>query len=380
MRYYLRYIAGAALLVGWATAAAAQSFEGVGTRAAGMGGAFVAVADDASASYWNPAGFASGNYFTIILDRTTSKSDPAVPEGARKGSGLLFAMGMPAVGLSYYQLRSTVLAGLKVSATGAAGLKASTTGAAGLKASTTGAAGLKASTTGAGGLKVRTTGSPTDGLPASRKAAGAGQVRLDTLVTHHTGATLLQSIRTGLAVGATLKLVRGIASSDVVPDGEREALLSDASELGGKGSTRFDTDIGVMASGSLLKAGLTIRNLTSPEFGTRDGGKLTLRRQARAGFAVVLVEGWMIDADLDLNRTSGALGTVRNFAAGTEGRLSRKAFVRGGLRVNTTGPSQPSVAAGASYMVAGSVLVDAQVTGGTARADRGWGISARFVY
>ncbi len=350
MRYYLRYIAGAALLVGWATAAAAQSFEGVGTRAAGMGGAFVAVADDASASYWNPAGFASGNYFTIILDRTTSKSDPAVPEGARKGSGLLFAMGMPAVGLSYYQLRSTVLAGLKVSATGAAG------------------------------LKVRTTGSPTDGLPASRKAAGAGQVRLDTLVTHHTGATLLQSIRTGLAVGATLKLVRGIASSDVVPDGEREALLSDASELGGKGSTRFDTDIGVMASGSLLKVGLTIRNLTSPEFGTRDGGKLTLRRQARAGFAVVLVEGWMIDADLDLNRTSGALGTVRNFAAGTEGRLSRKAFVRGGLRVNTTGPSQPSVAAGASYMVAGSVLVDAQVTGGTARADRGWGISARFVY
>ena len=29
---------------------------GVGARAIGMGGAFVAVADDATAIYWNPAG------------------------------------------------------------------------------------------------------------------------------------------------------------------------------------------------------------------------------------------------------------------------------------------------------------------------------------
>ena len=34
----------------------AQTFGGIGTRAEGMGGAFVAVADDASAVYWNPAG------------------------------------------------------------------------------------------------------------------------------------------------------------------------------------------------------------------------------------------------------------------------------------------------------------------------------------
>src|SRR5512132_2086769 len=114
MAYYLRHIAPLVVLLGYASAGAAQSFEAVGTRAAGMAGAFVAVADDASAAYWNPAGFAAGNFFTLVLDRTTSKSDPAVPEGARKGSGLLFAMGMPALGLSYYQVRSTVLADLKV--------------------------------------------------------------------------------------------------------------------------------------------------------------------------------------------------------------------------------------------------------------------------
>jgi hypothetical protein len=360
MPYYLRHIAVASALLAWAACAAAQSFEAVGTRAAGMGGAFVAVADDASAAYWNPAGFASGNFFSIVLDCNTSKSDPAAPEGTRKGSGLLFAMGMPALGLSYYQLRSTVLADLKVSATGAAGLKASATGAAGLKASTT--------------------GSPTDGLRASRKAVGTGQVRLDTLVTHHTGATLLQSIGTGLAVGGTVKLVRGIASSDVVPDGARETLLARASELGGKGTTRFDADVGVMLSGPLVKAGLTIRNLTNPEFATPEGGALRLPRQARAGIAVALIEGWVVDADLDLTRTEGPLGAVREFAAGTEGRVNRKTFARGGLRVNTTGESATAVAGGASYMIVRSLLLDAQVTGGTSRADRGWGISARFVY
>ncbi len=46
-------LVGAALFGSWETASA-QGFEAVGTRALGMGGAFVAVADDASAVYWNP--------------------------------------------------------------------------------------------------------------------------------------------------------------------------------------------------------------------------------------------------------------------------------------------------------------------------------------
>ena len=40
--------------------ASAQSLDTIGTRAQGMGGAFVGVADDASAVYWNPAGLAGG--------------------------------------------------------------------------------------------------------------------------------------------------------------------------------------------------------------------------------------------------------------------------------------------------------------------------------
>ncbi|MEO6223141.1 MAG: hypothetical protein ABIP90_07805, partial [Vicinamibacterales bacterium] len=49
------------LILGGAIPASAQTgFEVIGSRALGMGGAFVAVADDPSAVFWNPAGLASG--------------------------------------------------------------------------------------------------------------------------------------------------------------------------------------------------------------------------------------------------------------------------------------------------------------------------------
>jgi hypothetical protein len=325
-------------IAGWASAAGAQTFDTVGTRAEGMGGAFVAVSDDASAAYWNPAGFAAGNFFTMVLDRSTVKVNPGGPEGAASGSGLLVSLGMPALGLSYYRQRSAIL-------TPAA--------------------------------------PPTAAAVDGRKAIAADELRLDTLITHHSGATLVQSIAPGVAVGATLKLVRGVASSTVVRDGDRDALLGDVNELSGQGSTRFDADIGVMASSGGLKVGLTVRNLTQPEFrtaGTGESGALSLRRQARAGIAVTPREGWVVAADLDLSRTRGPLEDVRSFAAGSERRMGRKALIRGGLRLNTAGPRDPVVAAGGSYAVMGSLLLDAQVTGGSDRAQRGWGISARFVY
>lgn len=62
---------------------------GVGSRALGMGGAFVAVADDATASYWNPAGLGlvrelqiSAAYTALSLGREYSFAGIAVPLGA----------------------------------------------------------------------------------------------------------------------------------------------------------------------------------------------------------------------------------------------------------------------------------------------------------
>ena len=77
--------------------ARAQAFESVGIRAQGMGGAFVAVADDASATWWNPAGLAGGAYFDAQIEygRLRRPTDTSI-------TGL--ALGFPALGVSYYRL------------------------------------------------------------------------------------------------------------------------------------------------------------------------------------------------------------------------------------------------------------------------------------
>ena len=70
----------------------AQSFGGVGTRAEGMGGAFVAVADDASAVYWNPAGIATGATFDLQVSKGPD-------------SGIFVGVALPVLGASYYRTR-----------------------------------------------------------------------------------------------------------------------------------------------------------------------------------------------------------------------------------------------------------------------------------
>jgi hypothetical protein len=304
---------------------AAQSFDTVGTRAAGMGGAFVAVADDASAVYWNPAGFASGALLSFVLDRNTAEMDTPNDGAAASRSGFLMALGIPAVGLSYYRLRSIDLKPLQT-------------------------------------------------------LAGPAVVEANSLVTHHIGATLVQSLLPGVAVGATLKLVRGVASSTQQPATERDDLLDDHGDLTAEGSTRFDADLGIMTTFGRLKAGLTVRNVSEPAFRTPGGRSLHLERQARAGISVAPVEGWVVAADSDVLESDGPAGPLRRFAAGTEGRVHRKALVRGGVSVNTAGERAPAVSAGVSFAATASFLVDVQVTGGSDKTARGWGVAARFGY
>ena len=71
----------------------AQRFDDIGVRAQGMGGAFVAVADDATATWWNPAGLAHALTF-VDLSASILKDD-----------GRSIALGFPSLGLSYYRLR-----------------------------------------------------------------------------------------------------------------------------------------------------------------------------------------------------------------------------------------------------------------------------------
>jgi hypothetical protein len=304
--------------------AAAQSIESVGTRAQGMGGAFVGVADDASAVYWNPAGLAGGAYFSLVVDGNTAQSLPdGEPEGANR-NGWMLALSMPALGLSYTRLQNTA---------------------------------------------VR----PAIGLPESS--------HLQSLLTHQIGATLVQSIVDSLAVGATVKMVRGTAASAVVPGNDREELLDNV-DLLGHSSTRVDLDVGVMAVASFGRLGLTVRNLAAPTFDTGQGEELQLERQARAGGSVLLLPEWKLAGDIDLTTNHGTFGEVRELAFGTEGQLTRQLTARAGVRFNTIGDRgrSPAVSAGVSYAVFGAMLVDGQITGGSDNAFRGWGLAGRFIF
>jgi hypothetical protein len=90
---------GAVVLI-WcsATGASAQPFEQGGVRAQGMAGAFVAVADDASAVWWNPAGLASGPFFNLLVEHQQQ------PDPGGRITGL--AMGTPPLGFSYQRLHA----------------------------------------------------------------------------------------------------------------------------------------------------------------------------------------------------------------------------------------------------------------------------------
>lgn len=278
------------LLLAAMTCAAQDPAPGV--RAAGMGGAFTAVSDDASAAYWNPAGLASGAFFSFVLDRNA----------ADDGSASLIALGTPPLGLTYY-----------------------------------------------------------------RTATGGAANGRNSLVVQHAGVTLLQSLGDRFAVGATLKLVHGTVSG----------------ETGASGSAnKFDADVGLMATGSLGRLGLTVHNLTQPSF-PAPGGPLRLERRVRAGIALHTGRMTTVAADFDLTTTdaeaAGPVKESRDAAVGIEAHAAPKAWVRGGIHWSTAGDAVPVGSIGASYAVYGSVMADAQASFGSERG-RGWGVGLRMVF
>jgi hypothetical protein len=339
------------LLVGFAlfgllpASVSAQNFGALGTRAAGMGGAFVGVADDATAIYWNPAGLASGSFFSLILDNGSAKATPDALPAAAERSNFMIGLTTPALGLGYYRLHTQ-------------------------------------------SARVPLILLTNDELVSDRNLSMAGEVQLDSLVTHHAGITVVQSVTQGVAVGATLKLVRGIAASRLVPAADpASALDGPDAEVLGRATNQFDADVGIMAYGGPLRVGLTVRNLREPSFDAAGSdGELTLERQARLGASYAVTSDWLTAADFDLTRSSDAFGERRDLAFGIEGRLARRAFVRSGIRVNTLDDDgmddfrRTAYSVGGSYAVRGSVFVDGHYTTGGDRTGREWGVAARFVY
>ena len=267
-----------------------------------MGGAFVGVADDASATYWNPAGLASGAFFSLVLDRSTIQPPHALD--APDGSATLFAIGTPPLGAAYYRLAFPVAI--------------------------------------AGG-------------GTGRNARG-----VDTLVTNQFAITVDQSLHDGVAVGATLKAVRGTTSAET--------------------RTALDADFGVMVSAGPGRLGLAVRNAFEPDF-TTSTGSARLQRRIRGGFSVLIRDMVRVAVDSDVTTADVPGGEWRDAAAGAELHPLPRVWVRGGVHWNTAGGElggAPVVSVGGSGAVYGSLMVDGQVSAGSKNGNRGWGVGLRY--
>jgi len=303
-----------------------------------MGGAFTAVADDASATWWNPAGLAAGPYVNAIVEagQLGEPASPAAAQPAWRAGGVGFAAAFPAMGLSYYRFRISEI----------------------VPSSTTGAA------------------------QAGRQDPGVADVRLRSLVLSQFGATVGQSIGDHLVFASTLKLLRGGLGSASRPGG---GTLEDADALEGPSDTRGTLDVGAMAAYGVARVGVTLRNATSPTFG---GGvdAVTLRRQVRTGFALTTARGrWFggltVAVDADLTRVATADGDERRVASGVEGWTRGRRFgARAGVSASTLGAHRAAESAGASWAVRSGLFVDAQVTGGARGSRRGWGVDTRVTF
>jgi hypothetical protein len=290
------------VVIGAPRTADAQSLESIGIRAQGMGGAYVAVADDATATWWNPAGLATGAYFSALVEY----DKPRAPQGASiKG----LALGFPALGLSYYRLPLN---------------------------------------------QMRFAGS-TGGDADSREQQGDLSVY---------GVTVGQSLGDHLVLGSTLKLVRA-------------------------GQSHGDLDMGAMARFGAARMGIVVKNIRKPSFDT-DAGPLELKRQARAGAAFIgrtpgLINELALAVDADVTKVETRAGDERHVAGGFEVVvLGKKLGLRVGAAANTVGERRPSYSGGASViLVAGGYIgtyLDAQVTGGSDEARKGWGLGLRMTF
>src|SRR5258708_6732587 len=148
----------------------------------GMGGAFVAVADDSTATWWNPAGLATGAFSDVTVARADTDLEASVP--ARRDRVSWFAATSPAFGFSYYRLRITDI------------------------------------------QRSGPTGEPLVDREDTRNALSVRSFSANEL-----GLTVVQSLLPGIHAGATVKYVRGTLRtgvddasrppSDVLDSGEK---------------------------------------------------------------------------------------------------------------------------------------------------------------
>lgn len=329
------------LLAASASPALAQGFEISGTRAQGMAGAFVAVADDATATWWNPAGLGGGAFLSAVVERGQMR-EPANPlqgGAATRDRTSGFAFAYPALGLSYYRFRVSELG------------------------------------------QIDSIGAVQPGRQDQRLVDPV--VRSTSMSAF--GITVGQSIGNHVIVASTLRLLR--AGAVTTTDTSAPDALERAEDLAVSRHTAGDLDLGVMVRFGAVSIGGTLKHVGEPEFG--DGReRIVLAREARAGVAVKRGQTGVLSAligavDVDVTTRTTVLGDERRVAAGGEvGLFNSRVQLRGGLSANTLGTQRWRRTAGTSIALRTGVYVDAAIApeSSSSVSRTGWSVSLRTVY
>jgi hypothetical protein len=301
--------------------ARAQRFEDIGVRAQGMAGAFVAVADDATATWWNPAGLATGAFFSGVVEYDSFQEprkggDPAgapLPDWRSQAGGV--AVAYPALGLSYYRLNIS---------------------------------------------EIRPPSSTAAG-PPGRQDQGVAGPGVSSLEINQFGASFGQSLGDHLVIASTLKLLRA------------------------QSETRGDLDVGAVAVFGAARFGLVMRNVTAPEVGSGAAAIVLARQAragvSLTSAGIGPTDNMTLALDADLTRTTTAVGDERHVAAGIEAwTLNRRIGLRGGLSANTAGDARPVIAGGASIALRSAMYIDVEATVGKDQSRRGWGLGFRVTF
>ncbi len=309
------------LLLPASLATAQVRFEIVGERALGMAGAFVAVADDATAAHWNPAGLVFGGPAGVTIGWQrfqTGKRDLAPYPGPGRENGSFTGLGTWPIGASFARFETTELV------------------------------------------------DQADGT--------LGSV---SLRTNQYAVSVLQSITQGLVIGSTLKYLRGTVASGPAGGPTVADALRLGSELDEEPNSAFDLDVGVMADFGKARVGLMLKNLTTPEFGPVAETAITLPRLYRLGVAVFPVDGLTLAIDVDLDTVDLRDGLRRMIAMGGEGRLGRRLFLRSGVRWSLEGEDRLVGAVGGSLNLRSGLWLDGHYSQGRETDDRGFGVALR---
>jgi hypothetical protein len=266
------------------SAAPQERFLHFGTKAAAMGGAFTAVANDTTAFYWNPAGYAFGP--AVDTGVHWGESDMNRGDGATFGDGAAgFSLGLTFMGV-------------------------------------------------AGTFSKESSSRLEDDALSSRG-----------LETFDLSVSILQSLPIDdLVVAGNVHYLRGesheifeslasLSPADVTPSAIRDRLL--ATE--GEGSSTASLDLGALYQPrDWLRLGLMWRRLFEPGFRLPSGEEIVLPRHGRAGVALLLPQATTVSFDFDLSSQGGVDESWREVSLGVDKRLLDDALsLRAGLRAET---------------------------------------------